>query len=180
MGLDMYLNRKTYVETWSHMSKEQRHSITVKLNNKKHPYIDPKKVTYITERAAYWRKANAIHKWFVDNVQGGEDECVPHYVEISQLQTLNDLCVDIKEFYDKNGDKGLQEFADERLPTQSGFFFGNTDYLDDGDNNYYMDDINSTIEQLKPLLDLNKEIEEKREKGDRVIDWPEYEYRSSW
>ena len=27
-----------------------------------------------------WRKANAIHKFFVDEVQGGNDNCERHYV----------------------------------------------------------------------------------------------------
>lgn len=27
---------------------------------------------------AYWRKANAIHRWFVDNVQNGTDDCHIH------------------------------------------------------------------------------------------------------
>ena len=182
MGLDMYLTRRTYVKNWDHMSKEERHSVTVKRNNKKHPYIDPKKVCYIIEDVAYWRKANAIHKWFVDNVQDGEDECKPHYVEMSQLKELYDLCVEINEYFEKNGDKGLEKFAEERLPTQGGFFFGDTSYnTDENGDNWYMEGIKETIEQLKPLIDLEKELEEKYEKGEiRRLDYPEYQYQSSW
>ena len=40
----------------------------------------------------YWRKANAIHKWFVDNVQGGEDDCREYPVSNDQLIELRDTC----------------------------------------------------------------------------------------
>ena len=30
---------------------------------------------YEDNQIASWRKANAIHKWFVDNVQDGVDDC---------------------------------------------------------------------------------------------------------
>ena len=55
------------------------------------------------------------------------------------------------------------ELADQLLPTTSGFFFGNTDY-----NEYYYNDIKSTIEQLTEVLD--------------DVDFNEYHviYQSSW
>lgn len=34
----------------------------------------------IAEDVGYWRKANAIHAWFVKNVQGGVDNCQSHEV----------------------------------------------------------------------------------------------------
>lgn len=34
----------------------------------------------ISEQVAYWRKANQIHRWFVNIVQGGEDDCNPYEV----------------------------------------------------------------------------------------------------
>lgn len=40
-----------------------------------------------------------------------------------------------------------QELAHKLLPTASGFFFGNTDY-----DQYYMDDIDNTIEIIESLL----------------------------
>ena len=36
------------------------------------------------ESFGYWRKANQIHKWFVDNVQGGIDDCRPYPVSQSR------------------------------------------------------------------------------------------------
>ena len=40
----------------------------------------------------YWRKANQIHAWFVEHVQGGEDECNPHDVSREQLEELREVC----------------------------------------------------------------------------------------
>jgi hypothetical protein len=79
MGLDMYLHKRTYVKNWSHMRPEELHQVTVKKNNKVVPVnqIDPANVAYIVQEAGYWRKANAIHRWFVDNVQDGNDDCKP-------------------------------------------------------------------------------------------------------
>lgn len=88
---------------------------------------------------AYWRKANAIHKWFVDNVQDGEDDCQAHRELTKQdLETLRDLCVKVKDDPD---------MAKELLPRQEGFFFGDTNYDD-----WYFEDIDNTIGQLEELL----------------------------
>ncbi len=35
---------------------------------------------------AYWRKNNAVHKWFVDNLNNGEDDCQEYYVPRGHLQ----------------------------------------------------------------------------------------------
>ena len=64
MGLDMYLYKKTYVKHWEHNGDN---NYKVEVSKAGQPVkIDPKKVTYIVEEAGYWRKANHIHKYFVD------------------------------------------------------------------------------------------------------------------
>src|SRR6187549_2040929 len=75
MGLDMYLNKKTYVKNWSHMAEKERHKITVRKGGRIRKDIKPERISEITEQVAYWRKANAIHRWFVEKVQGGKDDC---------------------------------------------------------------------------------------------------------
>jgi hypothetical protein len=70
-------------------------------------------------RVAYWRKFNALHSWFVANVQYGIDECEPHIVTIDHLKKLRE---DLKELNKTN--------VDEKFATQGGFFFGSTDYDD--------------------------------------------------
>ena len=117
MGLDMYLTRKKYVGA-EYEFRDVTGKVEIKVRGEKLP-IDFKKISYIEESAMYWRKANAIHKWFVDNCQEGEDDCRYAYVELGQLKELLDLCKEVQKDHSK---------AEELLPTQSGFFFGGTDY----------------------------------------------------
>lgn len=86
----------------------------------------------------YWRKANAIHKWFVDTVQGGIDECEPHAVTVGELMELKTACALVLENHD---------LADELLPTESGFFFGSIEYDD-----WYFENLARTVNQLDDLL----------------------------
>lgn len=183
----MYFFKKTYVKNWSH-NKERQHEVSVKLNGEKHPTIDPNKVTYIQEEVGYWRKANAIHQWFVDNVQNGVDECQESYVDETKLRELLNICQAIKEncklvkgkvshgyTYGKDGEKihNMQDgmimenssFAAELLPTQSGFFFGGTEY-----DEFYMQDIDNTIKILETELAIEYTPDTH----------PEYYYRASW
>ena len=137
MGLDMYLYKKTYVKNWDHNPPEMKIEITVLKGGKPHPKIDLDRVVYIVEEIAYWRKANHIHQWFVDNCQDGVDDCRDAYVPIEKIDELLALCKEVK------ADHSL---APDLLPTQVGFFFGGTEY-----DEYYFEDINNTIEQLKKL-----------------------------
>jgi hypothetical protein len=86
----------------------------------------------------YWRKANAIHRWFVDNIQDGSDECEDHEVTADQLRELKDICLKVVQ---------NPILADELLPTRSGFFFGSTEY-----DEWYHDEILRTYEYLSDLL----------------------------
>ena len=101
-----------------------------------------------------WRKANHIHKWFVDNVQNGNDDCDNYPVSIEQLQKLLDvineiLGITIKEKILNSLKDGFdKEKAEELLPTQSGFFFGSTDY-----DEYYLEDLKRTQKVLKTFLE---------------------------
>jgi hypothetical protein len=150
MGLDMYLNKRTYVQNWDHNPAEEHYSVEVTKGGKP-TKIDPKKVKYIIEEAGYWRKQNQIHRWFVDNVQNGVDNCGEYYVDIDDLKTLLELCEKVK------ADHSL---AEELLPSASGFFFGGTDY-----DEWYYNGIDNTIDILKEALE--------DERGD-------YYYSSSW
>ena len=123
----------------------------------------------IFETVADWRKANHIHKWFVDNVQNGEDDCGTYEVTKEQLEELLDVCnkvlngskivkgkvingqtyengkwVDNYEDGEYIEDSSL---AEELLPTTSGFFFGGTQY-----DQWYIEDIKYTVKILKDVL----------------------------
>lgn len=131
MGLDMYLNAKRFL--WH---TEDDLADNLKRNFPDLPeYIRIKEVTI---EAMYWRKANAIHKWFVDRVQGGEDNCSEYEVTLEQLEQL--LAV-IEEVLD-NPDR-----AGELLPPQEGFFFGSRD-MDD----WYWEDLKQTQSKLQELF----------------------------
>lgn len=150
MGLDMYLHRNTYVKNWDFMGPEERHEVTVLKGGKPHPTIEIEKISSIQEQVAYWRKANHIHAWFVQNVQGGKDECDPAYVSMEQLQELVDICEQVLMDH---------SLAEELLPPQAGFFFGATEIEE-----WYFSDLRDTIEQIRPLLAVPAD----------------YEYQSSW
>ena len=151
MGLDMYLTRKVYVKDWT---DDNAYRVTV-LHNGNPLDLDTKKITHVIEEAGYWRKANAIHKWFVDNVQSGVDDCKEYYVGRTDLQKLLDTCLQVLE---------SPKQAQELLPTTNGFFFGNTDY--DGG---YLDDLNLTVEICRKAL-----------AGLDAVKHSSYYYQSSW
>lgn len=110
------------------------------------------------EEAAYWRKANAVHKWFVENVQDGKDECEPHVVTREQLESLIEDCMLVLSNRDD------RELIEQTLPTTSGFFFGSTAYDD-----MYFEDLLYTVDKLNEVLDSSEYDQE-----------TEFVYRSSW
>lgn len=94
----------------------------------------------IMDQAAYWRKANEIHNWFVNKVQDGIDDCDYHNEVTKEiLEELLDTCERV--LADPN-------VAMELLPTTSGFFFGSTDY-----DEWYFQDIEYTVEAIRKILD---------------------------
>jgi hypothetical protein len=136
MGLDMYLNKHTYVKHWEHNGDNNYQVTVTKAGNPTN--IDPKKIKYIIEEAGYWRKANQIHNWFVENIQKGNDDCGDYYVGTDDLEKLLDACEKVK------ADHSL---ADTLLPSASGFFFGGTEY-----DEWYFKDIDNTIDMVKEAL----------------------------
>lgn len=131
MGLDMHL-------TLNHvLHPEQQKVIHNAMGNS---YASLKDIKNISFEAAYWRKANQIHKWFVNNVQNGNDDCGTYYVSCEQLEELVELCRSIQNDVTK---------AAKLLPPSSGFFFG-SENIDDG----YWYDIQITIDQLTNALSV--------------------------
>lgn len=153
----MHLRRKKYIGA-NYEHRNVTGSANIIIGGKKIP-IDFKRIVYIEEEGCYWRKANQIHKWFVDNVQNGVDNCGDYYVSTKNLQELLDVCKEVKASPDK---------APELLPTQEGFFFGGTEY-----DEWYFKDIDYTIEQLSKILEEEKQLNEDGFYSD-------FEYHSSW
>jgi hypothetical protein len=152
MGLDMYLYKKNYMRTGDIYKPEYHNEVIVKTGGEVDTKIKPERIKYIVEEVGYWRKANQIHKWFVDNVQNGIDECQSSYVSRESLEELLELCKQVRDDNSK---------AEELLPSASGFFFGGTEY-----DEWYFNDINHTIEIIEECL------------ADEGAD--DFEYSSSW
>lgn len=151
MGLDMYLSRKLFVKNYSFMKDEERHTVTVTRGGVP---LDLGEVSEVTTQVAYWRKANAIHQWFVDNVQSGEDNCSEYYVPTDSLIDLRDTCTAVLADPSQAG---------ELLPPQEGFFFGSTEI-----DEWYFDDLRYTVEVLDKALAAEDET------------FHNYYYRASW
>ena len=147
MGLDMYLNAKRFL--W-HNEDELANKIAEHL-----PEINGKRVKEITIEAMYWRKSNMIHKWFVDNVQDGTDDCGTYEVSRDKLKELVDIITEVL---------AKKSNASKLLPNTAGFFFGSQDY-----DKYYFEDLKDTKEVLEGLLN-NEELNKH---------WY-FEYHSSW
>lgn len=148
MGLDMYLSAKRYLFSFNEHDKALADKIDAEIG-----FNGLGRTKEISREAMYWRKSNAIHHWFVMNVQNGEDNCGEYYVSRDQLKELLDT------LHKVNDDHSL---AEELLPTESGFFYGDTKYED-----WYFEDIQNTIPVLENLLSEN------------LNQWDFY-YKSSW
>ena len=156
MGLDMYLSGKRYMSKVFRAEDEPKQNAIAKLFPELEGWGgrwgDSSPVKEVSIEVGYWRKANAIHDWFVRECQGGEDNCGYYYVGREQLLELKAVCEQV--LADKKQ-------AKELLPTASGFFFGSTDY-----DQYYFDDLASTVAIIDKALTL-------------PTDW-DFEYHSSW
>lgn len=159
MGLDMYLYRLQEAtpeqrEALQKVGREDRHRWTLDLG-------DDTRVE-IKERIGYWREANHVHNWFVENVQGGDDDCREYEVEREQLRELEEVIqkvldasklvpgkVSVGYTLDESGERidiledGLviedATIANELLSRARGCFFGGEEY-----DQYYVQDLHDT------------------------------------
>lgn len=93
----------------------------------------------VDNEVMYWRKANQIREWIVNNAgYDRQNNCVEFPLSKETLIRLRDDC---KRVIDN------KELAREILPTRSGFFFGDIEYDD-----WYFDDIRTTYVKLKEIL----------------------------
>ena len=169
MGLDMYLEiRKNeycseyHQDKGSDLALEYPKDITEFIPNQTDLRIS-RQTNY---EVGYWRKANHIHNWFMQNCAERDewdnpiDNCRPIEITVGKLEKLLDDCKKVL------ADHSL---ASSLLPTTDGFFFGSTEY-----DEYYFSDIEKTIEIIEPVLKFAKhklEIED--------YNWEVY-YQASW
>ena len=167
----MYAARRHRVKQWDHQQPKDRYSVTVTKGGKPVAGIKPECISVVEEEVMYWRKANHIHAWFVENVQNGQDDCGTYYVPEEKLRELLAVCKHVIEkselvdgtvstgtLYDKEHPDGIalreagqvikdNDVASSLLPRQSGFFFGSSEY--DGD---YLWDIQETHDWVVRML----------------------------
>ena len=153
MGLDMYLTAERYLSVYNENEKKTARSIKRAVNQLS-PFLADKLVNNVSVEIAYWRKANQIHRWFVDNVQDGKDDCRHARVSLEALANLVNICKQVLNDH---------SLAEELLPCARGFFFGTEDY-----DEWYYDQLADTIKMIEPCLnepDANR--------------WS-FSYQSSW
>ena len=212
MGLDMYVNirhkntqsKLDAYEAWEQKYSYEEFQLLTEEQKEEYRNSEPEyDAAMYGKELMYWRKANQIHNWFVQNCQNGVDDGGRYVITVDDLKTLKELCekiltmTNVKQELRPTYPNGWSsepvhemqdirfltyegmKFASEHLPSRSGFFFGNTDY----DDNYVWD-LENTVEQITETLDtlnceygfaLNSDLVTGEYKGDYII-----EYSSSW
>ena len=139
MGLDMYLTAERYVSDYSERDEVIKRALADL------PGLNKKfgRVKYLTTDVMYWRKANAIHQWFVKNCQDGVDECQKTALDLKNLKELLETCKAVLDDKQK---------CHDLLPVQAGFFFGSTEY-----DEWYFKDIEMTVDKLEDLFSVSED-----------------------
>ena len=155
MGLDMYLYKREYVSGWNFDGKSDTSLYDTIIDKMGVDRCAGSPHANVEVCVAYWRKANAIHGWIVDNLANGVDECQSIYVTKENLITLRDLAK-----------SALKEpaMAGDILPPTQGFFFGGYE-IDD----WYMEDMKLTVDQIDKILESVKDEP-----------YADFIYRASW
>ena len=150
MGLDMYLSARKYVSDFGFKPEDTKLNASIKESLGFAP--DEFGHIYVEMEVAYWRKANQIHAWFVDNVQNGVDDCGDYSVSRDNIIKLVELC-----------DKAIDNKDTTLLQPKSGFFFGSTEV-----DEYYWEELKRTKDVLNQIL------------NDKRLDECNFEYHASW
>jgi len=136
MGLDMHLKGKKFLWT----DYENPEKCPRKIVSALFPDIDAD-VYEVRFQLGYWRKANAAHRWFVENVQNNVDDCGTYLVQKKDLEQLKKDCK-----------AALKGNYDEIMPTTNGFFFGGTEY-----DEWYLNNLKGTIGIVDKAISFTKE-----------------------
>jgi len=150
MGLDMYLFSAPKIEGMELREVLSANARLIKLKEENNEtfhkikaYIKRfeahghKRESLFTE-VIYWRKANHIHNWFVENVQNGfDDNLALSEVKRNQVEELYQSCGAVLE---------NEEKAMDILPTMPGPFFGSLSY-----GPLYFEEVKRTFDKLERL-----------------------------
>ena len=149
MGLDMYFfARKTTYKSFSKWDEPDR------ANEVNYPEDLKTFSDYIYDRnfksvqtetiyqIGYFRKFNALHGYIVKTFANGIDNCqaiLLHKEDVEQIKKVLDDVLNAHQQVEK---------AKEILPTQSGFFFGETDY-----DEFYFNEAKVAADLMQSFLD---------------------------
>lgn len=150
MGLDQYLYAKKYLTSSGFLGEKnaEQYNVVVGIALPNGGAITQERgipSAFVEVKIAQWRKANHIHKWFVDNCQDGNDDCREAFVGREQLEELIGLCKEVLADH---------SIASAVLPTTDGFFFGGTEY-----DEWYFQDTQDTVEMLEHALTLGNDLD---------------------
>jgi hypothetical protein len=173
MGLDMYLTANEYVSRTQRdpqglsYDTPKENELFYNLADRRKGWVDNAGYAgiSISYPVGYWRKANAIHNWFVQNVQDDRDECQKSYVSPQNLRDLREACQAVLATKN-NSLVSVQEVAiDVGLAPKAGFFFGSQEY-----DEWYFGDLEYTVTTINRL------------EGSGLFDnaWTDIEYQASW
>lgn len=149
MGLDMYLHINKDVPRVDYQRNAEG-MIDSTERPEFHALVDSLGVSHLLEEGGYhslhisvpvgyWRKANQIHGWIINNIANGVDNCQEIWLAPEKMKELLDICKEAKA--------GGAEVAKEVLPPQAGFFFG--DYEID---EWYWGQVDYTINLFEKIL----------------------------
>lgn len=193
MGLDMYLYAERYVFNDAVFNADDPAiykfiAKTIESDTLPEPKFGGMSVR---QCVGYWRKANAIHGWFVRELADGVDNCRDIYVPKEALIKLRDNCVDelanrakakpneskhvikveegdtdvfnkiIADIKQEHENTKTKVITNDPLAPTAGFFFGSNEK-----DEWYYNDLEYTVELINSLL-ANKNTYD-------------YYYRASW
>ena len=148
MGLDMYFYaRKTTYKSFSKWDEPGTDKTSYPEDLKTFSdYIYDRNFksvhTEIRYQIGYFRKFNALHSYIVKTFANGVDDCqdiILYKEDVEQIKKVLDDVLNAHQQVEK---------AKELLPTQSGFFFGGTDY-----DEYYFEEAKVAADLMQSFLD---------------------------
>lgn len=150
MGLDMYFYaRKTTYKSFSKWDEPNRAKEEVNYPEDLKTFsgyiYDRNFKSVQTEtryQIGYFRKFNALHSYIVKTFADGIDNCqdiILYKEDVEQIKKVLDDVLNAHQQVEK---------AKELLPTQSGFFFGGTDY-----DEFYFEDVKDAADLMQSFLD---------------------------
>ena len=149
MGLDMYFYaRKTTYKSfskWGNSDRVDETNYPEDLKTFSDCIYDRNFKSVQTEtryQIGYFRKFNALHSYIVKTFANGVDDCqdiILYKEDVEQIKKVLDDVLNAHQQVEK---------AKELLPTQSGFFFGGTDY-----DEFYFEDVKDAADLMQSFLD---------------------------